>query len=63
MNKWEKKLHATTAYYLNPKIVSSFLDFPVSLTFLILMRNSRNLINALLNILHTNKDNNKKYDI
>jgi predicted PurR-regulated permease PerM len=30
-------VHAVEAYYLNPKIVSSFLDFPVSLTFLILI--------------------------
>lgn len=30
-------VHLVEAYYLNPKIVSSFLDFPVSLTFLILI--------------------------
>ena len=30
-------VHFVEAYYLNPKIVSSFLDFPVSLTFLILI--------------------------
>lgn len=30
-------VHTVEAYYLNPKIVSSFLDFPVSLTFLILI--------------------------
>jgi len=30
-------VHMIETYYLNPKIVSSFLDFPVSLTFLILI--------------------------
>jgi len=29
-------VHAVEAYYLNPKIVSSFMELPVSLTFLIL---------------------------
>jgi predicted PurR-regulated permease PerM len=30
-------IHAIEAYYLNPKIVSSFVRIPVSLTFLILI--------------------------
>ncbi|USN58560.1 MAG: AI-2E family transporter [Candidatus Peribacteria bacterium] len=30
-------VHAVEAYYLNPKIVSSFLELPVSLTFVILI--------------------------
>ena len=30
-------IHAIEAYYLNPKIVSSFVKIPVSLTFLILI--------------------------
>lgn len=30
-------IHAIEAYYLNPKIVSSFLELPVSLTFIILI--------------------------
>jgi len=30
-------IHMIEAYYLNPKIVASFLDFPVSLTFIILI--------------------------
>ncbi len=29
-------VHAVEAYYLNPKIVSSFFDLPISLTFIIL---------------------------
>lgn len=30
-------IHALEAYYLNPKIVSSFINIPISLTFLILI--------------------------
>jgi len=30
-------VHIVEAYYLNPKIVSSFLKIPVSLTFVILL--------------------------
>lgn len=30
-------IHAIEAYYLNPKIVSSFINLPVSLTFLVLI--------------------------
>lgn len=30
-------IHALEAYYLNPKIVSSFINLPVSLTFLVLI--------------------------
>lgn len=30
-------VHAVEAYYLNPKIVSSFIEVPVSLTFIILL--------------------------
>lgn len=30
-------IHAVEAYYLNPKIVSSFIELPVSLTFLVLI--------------------------
>lgn len=30
-------IHAIEAYYLNPKIVSSFIELPVSLTFLVLI--------------------------
>ena len=30
-------VHAVEAYYLNPKIVSSFMEFPVSVTFIILL--------------------------
>ena len=30
-------VHATEAYYLNPKIVSSYMEFPVFITFLILL--------------------------
>jgi predicted PurR-regulated permease PerM len=30
-------VHIIEAYYLNPKIVSSFLELPVSLTFIILI--------------------------
>ena len=30
-------VHAVEAYYLNPKIVSSYVHFPVFVTFLILM--------------------------
>jgi len=30
-------IHMIEAYYLNPKIVSSFLEVPVSLTFIILI--------------------------
>lgn len=30
-------VHAVEAYYLNPKIVSSYMEFPVFITFLILL--------------------------
>jgi predicted PurR-regulated permease PerM len=30
-------VHAVEAYYLNPKIVSSYMHFPIFLTFLILL--------------------------
>ncbi len=30
-------VHAIEAYYLNPKIVSSYVHFPVFVTFLILL--------------------------
>ncbi len=30
-------VHAIEAYYLNPKIVSSYIHFPVFITFLILL--------------------------
>lgn len=30
-------IHAVEAYYLNPKIVSSFINLPISLTFLVLI--------------------------
>lgn len=30
-------IHAVEAYYLNPKIVSSYMELPVFLTFLILL--------------------------
>jgi predicted PurR-regulated permease PerM len=30
-------IHAVEAYYLNPKIVSSFIQLPISLTFLVLI--------------------------
>jgi predicted PurR-regulated permease PerM len=30
-------VHAVEAYYLNPKIVSSYMEFPVFFTFLILL--------------------------
>jgi len=30
-------VHFIEAYYLNPKIVSTFLELPVSLTFMILV--------------------------
>jgi predicted PurR-regulated permease PerM len=30
-------VHAVEAYYLNPKIVSSYLHFPVFITFIILI--------------------------
>lgn len=30
-------IHAVEAYYLNPKIVSSYMEFPVFITFLVLL--------------------------
>lgn len=30
-------VHAVEAYYLNPKIVSSYVHFPVFITFIILL--------------------------
>lgn len=30
-------VHSVEAYYLNPKIVSSYMEFPVFITFLILL--------------------------
>jgi len=30
-------IHAVEAYYLNPKIVSSYIKLPLSLTFLVLI--------------------------
>ncbi len=30
-------VHAIEAYYLNPKIVSSYMNFPVFITFIILL--------------------------
>ena len=30
-------VHAVEAYYLNPKIVSSYLHFPIFITFIILI--------------------------
>ena len=35
--QWLHFVHAVEAYYLNPKIVSSYMEFPVFITFMVLL--------------------------